>query len=297
MNKLVFQFTQRAALLAGGVAFSTLALLIAEPARAIRITFDESSVIDTLNLNPDGPDDVEVITDQWASYGLSMSATDKSGEHEKNLVLFNSNCNPNLSKTNLLGCKGGDRDLATGTGSYTKGDWTIGYKTPEQGNVLIIQEHALDSNKSWKNDVFQTDDDARGGWINFDFDTAINFDKLGFVDLDDAGVPEFKFTFADGTTQIIENLLDSDPRVSIIGSSSKFESDDSENVVQENGENSLREYSFYLENVTQASVKLPSSGAVAYLEYNQVEVPEPLTLAGLGVVTGSLLLYRRRKLS
>ncbi|NJO19690.1 MAG: PEP-CTERM sorting domain-containing protein [Spirulinaceae cyanobacterium RM2_2_10] len=111
--------------------------------------------------------------------------------------------------------------------------------------------------------------------------------------MDDAGLPDFLFTFADGSTQLFKDMEDSDPEVTIVGQSSQTRGS---NTIY-NAENSLREYSFYLDNVVKASVKLPSSGAIAYLDvdYNQVEVPEPMAMAGLGVIAGSLLAARRRR--
>ncbi|NJL01691.1 MAG: PEP-CTERM sorting domain-containing protein [Spirulinaceae cyanobacterium SM2_1_0] len=279
MTKAVSKLVQRSALLTGGALITTAALLVAEPAAAIRIDFDESNVVT-------GPG--EIITDQWAAdYGLTVSATDKGGKNSRNLLLFNSSCDPvanDGSTDDLTLCTGGDRDLATGVGSYRNNNWDIDYDTPDQGNVLIIQEGG---------DLLNPDDHAGGGWINFDFAEALTFQSIGFLDLDDAGLPDFLFTFADGSTQLFKDMEDSDPEVTIVGQSSQTRGS---NTIY-NAENSLREYSFYLDNVVKASVKLPSSGAIAYLDvdYNQVEVPEPMAMAGLGVIAGSLLAARRRR--
>ncbi|NJO19691.1 MAG: hypothetical protein HC838_05925 [Spirulinaceae cyanobacterium RM2_2_10] len=86
MTKAVSKLVQRSALLTGGALITTAALLVAEPAAAIRIDFDESNVVT-------GPG--EIITDQWAAdYGLTVSATDKGGKNSRNLLLFNSSCDP-----------------------------------------------------------------------------------------------------------------------------------------------------------------------------------------------------------
>lgn len=284
MKTVVSQPMQRSVALAGGFLIGATALFIAQPAEAVRLDFDEANV----NLAPG-----EIVGSQWqADYGVTFSATDKSGNSE-NLLLFNSTCNPgDASLSHLPNCTGGDPDLATGKGSYKKsGSWYVNYATPDQGNVLIIHEQK-------NNDLLDPDDDANGGWINMNFDEAVSFDKIGFLDLDDVGIPEFKFLFADGTWSDILSFQDGDAGVKSIGSAFEAKYNSKGEIISTRnpeGENSLREYSFYLENVVEARVKLPSSGAIAYLEYNQVEVPEPLTLAGLGVAAGAMVASRRRR--
>ena len=109
-----------------------------------------------------------------------MSASHKNNRNNaKDFWLYNSSCYPNG------GCVGGDQDLATGSGRYTHYGATIRYNTPDQGNVLIIQENN-----------HTPDDDAGGGWINFDFDQAVDFRNIALLDLDDGEDPRFEFTFA-----------------------------------------------------------------------------------------------------
>ena len=113
-------------------------------------------------------------------------------------------------------------------------------------------------------------------------------------------IPRFEFTFADGS--IGEWIFsDNDDEVSFVR---EDDNKDWSSKVTQNGntekntENSLREYDFSgLSNDTYDftqvigfGVRLPSSGAVAYLEYFRevdepvAKVPEPASLAGLFVV-------------
>ena len=260
-----------------GVA-SVAACLVAasgENAHAFRIDFDEAQLP---GYNVD-------ITDQLRDeYGLTLSASHKNNRNNaKDLWLYNSSCNPNG------GCVGGDQDLATGSGRYTHNGATIRYNTPDQGNVLIIQENG-----------HTPDDDAGGGWINFDFDQAVDFRNIALLDLDDGEDPRFEFTFADGS--IGEWIFsDNDDEVSFVR---EDENKDWSSKVTQNGntekntENSLREYDFSglsdddydFTQVTGFGVRLPSSGAVAYLEYFRevdepvAKVPEPASLVGLFAV-------------
>ncbi|MEO0534538.1 MAG: PEP-CTERM sorting domain-containing protein [Cyanobacteria bacterium P01_A01_bin.123] len=245
-------------------------------AHAIRIDFDEAE------LPGYGVD----ITDQLqAEYGLTLSASNKNNRNSsKDLWLYNSSCDPSG------GCVGGDPDLATGTGSYNHNGWKIRYNTPDQGNVLIVQENN-----------HTPDDDAGGGWINFDFDQAIDFRNIALLDLDDGEDPKFEFTFANGATHEW-TFSDNDDEVSFVRDNenknwSSKETKDGE-TTRKNENNSLREYDFSglsddehdFTQVTGFGVRLPSSGAVAYLEYFReveepnVKVPEPASLLGLAAV-------------
>ncbi|MEM6424870.1 MAG: hypothetical protein AAF728_06900 [Cyanobacteria bacterium P01_D01_bin.128] len=258
-------------------------------AYAIRIDFDEAEL----------PGYGEAVTDQLQDdYGISFSATDKSGNNSRTLWLYDTDCDPNG------GCTGGDPDLATGTGSYRSGGYDIEYNTPEQGNVLIIQE---ERNGNLRNNP---DDEARGGWINVAFDQVVDFRNIGFLDLDDGDDPTFKFEFANGSTREWK-FSDDDDEVSFVSSNGNaYSSKQTKNGrTTENANNSLRNYdfsglsdeNFNFAEITGFGVRLPSSGAIAYLEYfkqtpeKPASVPEPMSAAAFGLFTvGAFRLLKKK---
>ncbi len=262
----------------------------AEAASASPFTSGDSITIDFDEIELQGLEQTSITDQLKDQYGVSFSATKKNGTTPKELWLYNTNCNPFTPLGDLPECTGRDEDLATGTGSYIHNGWEIEYDTPEQGYALIIQE----------NTGRAPDDDAGGGWINFKFDELVNFESIGILDLDDAADPTFELIFGDGTTQIIENLKDSDPRVSFIGTATETKVNNP-NKVKEQKNNSLREYSFSAESLQELRVKLDSSGALAHARYqkaasqtrNTAKVPEPGT--AIAVVGAGLMLVSTRK--
>ena len=221
----------------------------------------------------------------WANYGLEMDSS------KKELWLYDSNCKPTsrgVSKNGFTNaCTGGDEDLATGKGKYKKGNKWIKYKTPEQGKVLIIQENNG-----------APDDLAGGGTISFDFtdQQGVLFEHIGLLDFDDPGLPEFSFTFLDGTTQTLQfgKQADSkDPNVTLLSKTW--------NDKPLKKDNSLRDYKFdFSKRVKTLDISLPGSGAISYLKYQRKEkrkVPEPTSALGLlfGTVgTASVLKHKRK---
>ena len=221
----------------------------------------------------------------WADYGLEMDSS------KKELWLYDSNCKPTANGVSKNGftnlCTGGDQDLATGKGKYKKDNKWIKYKTPEQGKVLIIQEN----NGS-------PDDLAGGGIISFDFtdQKGVLFDHIGLLDFDDPGLPEFSFTFLDGTTQTLQfdkKADNNDPNVTLL--SQKW------NGKALTRDNSLRDYKFdFSQRVKKLDISLPGSGAVSYLKYQRKEkrkIPEPTSALGLlfGTIGTASMLKRKRK--
>ncbi|MEC4985702.1 MAG: PEP-CTERM sorting domain-containing protein [Oscillatoria sp. PMC 1068.18] len=231
--------------LAVGSAIAALGLFGADSALAVKIDFDESVA----------PGTGVAVTDQWeADYGVKFSPS------VKELWLYNTDCFEDS-------CTGEDADLATGA--------TFG--TESQGNILIIQE-SLDQDP---------DDYYLGGTISFDFSSlgSVFFENIALLDLDEASLPEFEFTFADGLTQVFNFLDDDDPAVTLLNPAHP-------------GNNSLREYAFNLENVVKLDVTVSGSAAVAYLEYEAESVPEPTTVLSLlafGAFGASGLLKRKQK--
>ena len=222
----------------------------------------------------------------WSNYGLEMDSS------KKELWLYDSNCKPTANGVSKNGftnlCTGGDQDLATGKGKYKKGNKWIKYKTPEQGKVLIIQEN---------ND--SPDDLAGGGIISFDFtdQKGVLFDHIGLLDFDDPGVPQFSFTFLDGTKETLQfdkKADKNDPNVTLL--SKKW------NDKPLTGDNSLRDYKFdFSKRVKKLDISLPGSGAVSYLKYQRKEkrkIPEPTSALGLlfGTIgTASVLKGKKEK--
>jgi len=213
----------------------------------------------------------------WADYGLEMDSS------VKELWLYDSSCRPKaqgkakgVSKNGFTNiCTGDDPDLATGKGKYKakNGNW-IKYDSPEQGNVLIIQE-----NKGKADDYA---DRQNPGTISFNFtdEMGVDFNNIGLLDFDDPGQPIFNFTFMDNTTQQFKFGEDADENDSMVTLLSK---DWKGNALK--GDNSLREYEFeFSQNVKELDITLPGSGAVTYVDYKRTikrKVPEPTSILSL----------------
>lgn len=276
-------------MIATGVLFcGTLSITDIGSARAasmyrnvdVTIDFDEQVGVGSNPLNG-GPK----LDKLWSKYGLEMDSS------KKELWLYDSNCKPTASGVSKNGftnvCTGGDEDLATGKGKYKdKNNKWIKYDTPEQGKVLIIQEN---------NEA--PDDLAGGGIISFDFtdNQGVFFDHIGLLDFDDPGVPEFSFTFLDGTTETLQfdkKADNNDPNVTLL--SKKWNGRDLK------GDNSLRDYKFdFSQRVKKLDITLPGSGAVSYLKYQRKEkrkIPEPTSALGLLFATiGTATALKRKK--
>lgn len=223
-----------------------------------------------------------VIDDQWENWGLDIDAT-RNGEAQS-LTLFDTDCSGKS-------CSGGDSDLATGDK----------YGTESQGNVLIIQE-----NNKMKDGLFTNPDDhAKGGTVSFDFsnnpdsnvyEDLVQLNTIALLDLDDkaSGFPTLTaYYLNDDGQEAMKTLTLSDYE----------KGNEGVTLVSDNpGDNSMWEFDFGgLNNVMRLDVSLPSSGAVAYLEYEQYEqaptqeVPEPgvaLGLLALGAFGGTSALKR-----
>ncbi len=242
-----------------------------------------------------------IISDQWDDWGLNISVdpekspgvnSSKYVPDSERLTLFDSDC---LGNT----CSGGDPDLATGSN----------FGTASQGNVLIIQETWKNGNEGTinrdrdENGLYTTpDDDLKGGTITFDFsqnpnsnifENFVRLNTVALLDLDDAasGFPTLTAYFLnDQGQEDTKQLTLSDYQIG---------GDDVTLISDNPGNNSLWEFDFGgLDQVYQLDVDFPSSGAIAYVEYDQKtvepeEVPEPataLSLLVLGVLgTGSMI--------
>lgn len=219
----------------------------------------------------------------WADYGLEMDSS------VNELWLYNSNCKAKngVSRNGFKNkCTGKDQDLATGKGKYGN----IKYDSPEQGNVLIIQE-----NKGEPDDYANRENP---GTITFNFtdELGVDFNNIGLLDFDDPGQPIFNFTFVDNTTQQFQfglNADENDPMVTLLSK------DWDGNALK--GDNSLRQYDFELsQNIKQLDITLPGSGAVTYVDYERTikrKVPEPTSILGLFLGTAAVATIKRKRSS
>lgn len=231
--------------------------------------------------------DGTIVTTQWADWGLAnISGTnDRTGQDAK----------LNTYDTSKLGR---DNDLRTGS------QWG----TSDQGHVLIIQE---EDGRSLNNGVYQADDEARGGDVNFDFTNEVKLNSFTLLDIDDNGAGiSVKGQGQDGQ-QVIDFDIDAliGELVSTYGSNAI---DAYNQSVTLNGvtitqqsknrhDNSMFSFAFsdtYLSNI---EFFYPGSGAIAELDWDTVDAkktPEPTGLAGLILVGGiAARSLRKRKQS
>lgn len=214
------------------------------------------------------------IGNQWAAWGLSISATNKSGTSPQPLLLFDSN---------PTSATGGDYDLRTGD------PWG----TPVQNNVLIIHEDGFRSNGSIKN-ANDPDDEANGGIISFKFDSPVDVSNIKLLDIDDFGsrgrYVQFTGYAADGT-QLAFSEFDEDA----LADANRVKNLSSKGVT---GNNSLYEFALSYQKIARLDVLYPGSGAIAGLNWSagdSQDIPEPVGIVGL-LAAGALgLRYRRRQ--
>lgn len=298
-----------------GALLSTVITVAANPAQAASLTtinFDEVNVGLEKEDNPlEGGQSIDKL---WSSYGLEMSSNRNA------LWLYDSSV------------KGGnDDDLLTGKGQYKHKGNTIEYNSPDQGNVLIIQEdHQKDfqkidkeikalekkknltskqqkqlKNKIKKRDTYFRPDDNIGGKMTFDFtdEAGVLFDSIGLLDFDERVTSKIKFG--------VKFVDDIDFRAFGVGHD--FVSSVDILSFDKNGkeildDNSIREYNFDFgeQKVSEFYIDLPGSGAVTGLSYYREKtkklarkVPEPTSILGLVAISGlaASSLKRKRKSS
>lgn len=141
-----------------GVAIATTTLLsissLAAPAEAaIRVLdFERDAFGNPLS-------GATQVDNEWEDWGLTITGKNyRTGDNKAPILLYDTSE------------AGEDNDLRTGS--------TWG--TPDQGNVLIIQEY---NNGSYNLDT--PDDEAKGGHIWFKFDQEVGFQKFSLLDIDD----------------------------------------------------------------------------------------------------------------
>ncbi|MCZ6674417.1 MAG: PEP-CTERM sorting domain-containing protein [Verrucomicrobia bacterium] len=207
------------------------------------------------------------VTNQYSAWGVNFeyvqSSTSRPG---LKLWAFDSGANQN----------GIDDDLETpGDGTVGSGntasDWAnnnyIFGNTQGADNVLIIQE---------QNNNTTPDDDSRGGIMNIIFDTAVTFNDIGILDIDDLG--------GDRPNSFIRFFDDLDVQIG------------TGYLIAELGNNSYQEVHFETFEVRRAEIEFGGSGAITGLKFT-AQVPEPSTYGVIGAFFLSGLIYfRRRKL-
>jgi len=218
--------------------------------------------------------------------------------------------------------RGEDPDLET-TGFYDKPDewsqWSGGnMKRNTLGNALIIQEH-LDCNdvseghldlvqgqSNASRDMFAPDDDAAGGYITFEFESAMNGFGFTFADLDWSEVCSTSVTFFDAsgasTGEISFNEFQSgvfEDRGTNNTSGSVYWGDNKANRIDTLTVSELNNtMNTNLSNISTVKFHLSGSGGITHINYCHYDaVPEASTLLGSFGLLGLLGLHitRRRK--
>ena len=111
------------------------------------------------------------IDNEWADWGLRITGKNyKTKDYDNRAPLL-------LYDTRQAGA---DDDLLTG----------LPWGTPDQGNVLIIQEYqgVIDNSNPFNAAQYNLgtpDDEAKGGHVWFKFDQAVGFQKFSLLDIDD----------------------------------------------------------------------------------------------------------------
>ena len=170
------------------------------------------------NFNPEGVPLVagETLSTQYASVGLTISCDNKTPGNPDKAIIFDSG-NPT----------GEDDDLVTpGFGPNNN---------VPLGNVMIVAEDDVDLDMDGL--VDDPDDEAGGGIITYQFDTAVSFCDITLLDLDDGGGSELRFYLNNA-------LVDTVP-------------------LTPGGENSVQVIAGFVEQFDRMEVDFVSSGAVA----------------------------------
>ncbi|MEM1362450.1 MAG: VPLPA-CTERM sorting domain-containing protein [Pseudomonadota bacterium] len=198
---------------------------------------------------------------EFTDLGVTLSSN-------KQLALFNSNCGPDHGNT--CNSVGTDSDLATGA-SFDS--------TPE-GQILIINSG---SNAN-------PNDDRRGGIFSFDFTDPVTFQNIRILDLDEHAFYNkltLTFTYGDGSSEAFSGNADLAGRTTLLNPNFA-------------GDNSVRDVSFGLGNVTEVDVRFNNmSGAIASIQYDRATAPVPLpsSVYMLAAGLGGLAYMRHRRRS
>lgn len=122
----------------------------------------------------------ELITNQFAPLGVSISAVADGVPAVTAPIIFDSSC-PG-------GCTGEDPDLGTPNSAYggpgtDMGTGTGATNTTARGKILIIPEDLVDTSPA-DGLVDDPDDNATGGVITFSFSSPVEISSLNFIDIE-----------------------------------------------------------------------------------------------------------------
>ena len=282
MNTLNIKRSYSRLSLSAVIALSA-AVVSAPAAEAANFTlnFDQSADGGAVLYNADGT----LNTTQWANWGL----TNISGMNNRQ-----QNGQPRVAKFNTYNTDDHqntvDPDLRTGS------PWG----TQSQGNVLIIQE---DTSKNFKNGRYIADDEAQGGYINFDFARSVAFNSFSLLDIDDNG-RGIKIEGYDNSNQKILNidvdalLAEHTARYNTTnrrltaaaqGTSVSMNGVTLTQLGTKRGDNSL--YRFDIDEAFLANIRFtyPGSGAISEVKWTTHDdetrdIPEPSAIGGLLMV-------------
>ncbi|MGB7087852.1 MAG: hypothetical protein WBD47_20005 [Phormidesmis sp.] len=261
------------------------ALLAGLTIAAVSGAFVPSALAATFVLDFDkGADGGEVLTKsngaidttQWADWGLEkiFGRNNRTKQHAKFMTY------------DTIVAGGRDSDLETGS------DWG----TPEQGNVLIIQEEDnKNKNLFASNGVYTPDDEAGGGKVNFKFTDTVAFKSFSLLDIDDnGGGIRIKGFDADNQKVLDINVdaliaehkaVNGRNAAAAQGTSVTMNGVTLTQVGNTHGDNSLFRFDINEAYLAKVRFDYPGSGAIAGLEWSNGDepekVPEPSVMGGL----------------
>ncbi|MEM6913499.1 MAG: hypothetical protein AAF511_05935 [Pseudomonadota bacterium] len=160
-----------------------------------------------------------------------------------------------------------DRAMVFDSENYTGGDDDLGGPFTDvrggadltPGNILILSEDG---------DASDPDDNARGGWIEFVFDTPVDFQRFAAFDINHVGAIDLELFGASGSLGSVSNQF----------------------AAVENGFELIE---FAMSDVTRAIFSLSGSGAIGNIALTNSAVQTPLPAAGLLFGVAFLAGYQR----
>ena len=175
-----------------------------------------------------------IMRDQYAAYGLTISAQNNRNNHPDEAILFPSNT-PTGRDFDL----GTPNELFGGPGRGNGGQLAGSLNNVALNNILILAEDIRDNNNDGL--VDDPDDEAAGGVITFDFDNPVTLHRIKLVDLDDGpGGSVMVCHSGNGTTSFPVPTI---------------------------GDNSVIDYNINISGVDQFQVTYVGSGGIAEIEF------------------------------
>jgi hypothetical protein len=193
-------------------------------------------------IGSDEPVAGQTLTEEWADIGLHLSAENNVAGHPDKAIVFDS--------SNVTG---EDTDLATP--GYGPGN------DEPLGNLLILAEDDVDADLDGL--VDDPDDEAGGGFLNFDFDEPVSICSATILDIDEDNPTRILISFADGSPQAVL-------------------------FVPNGGDNSVQFVGMHYSGVSRLQFAFGGSGAIAQIQF----VPCPSVLSFDETMTGQPLYLR-----